>query len=527
VSGHASHASFLWRRVSWLALACLIGLILARPSSGLIAAPPSPGTDTPTPTPTTVPFLQPPFARIPYVTSYFDHHYPDYVRDDTIVLFNGRQASAIDGIEGRLPTFPGGYLSREMGRYLYYDGHTGFDYGTGAGMTVLAAAPGEVVIARTVPSSCATPLQYVCVEHPNGYRTYYLHLEGIVVRKGQWVQAGDPLGISGNSGCSFGAHLHFAVEYDGALTDPYGWRAEGVPDPLIEHTGAAATWLWGPDQPLAPLGRLIAPQPGTRTNGELRLAFEPTADSPPIERVAFLAYYGRRWHPLGEDAQGADGWTFAWDTRAAPEGEAWLHAWAIGADGRVGKGSPIVQDVIVDRQPPQGFIIGLRAEDGAAQPVLSAHAWLYAASYDPESGTQQVTFLAREVPDGEWREVGDGEWLHGNNWALEWETDLLDGAHVDVRARLTDRAGNVSWTEPVTGLVARRSRPRSSWGSSRTSATLPWHASRSMSGATPRGIGSAWTTMGATAGQLSGTHLSSPISPGCAFRRRSMTHRGG
>lgn len=442
----------------WIGLGLMVSLLLWMPVHS--AAGQQAAGSSAAPTPTTVPFLQPPFARKYRVTSYFDHQSPDHSWDDTIIIFNGEQASAIDGILDRTPTFLGGYYLPKTNWYAYYDGHPAFDYGTGAGTTILAAAPGEVVFAGSVPTSCASPLQYVALRHANGYLTYYLHLEGIAVRKGQWVETGDPLGISGNSGCSLGAHLHFAVEYNGWLTDPYGWQPADRPDPLIAHSGAAATWLWAPELPLAPVGKLTQPPRDTKTNGDLFMQFVPEQDSPPVARVAFLAFYGNEWHSLGEDTNGADGWSLTWDTRSAPEGTTWLHAWAIGTDGRVGKGSPIRDDITIDRHAPQGFIVGLSPEgaDGA-QPAAGSHLWLYAASYDPASTTQRVTFLIREG-GGEWREIGDATWLHTSNWLLEWDAaGLADGARFDVVARLTDGAGNATLTQPVEGIVLDRRVP--------------------------------------------------------------------
>jgi murein DD-endopeptidase MepM/ murein hydrolase activator NlpD len=442
---------------------------------------------TPTPTPTTAPFLHPPFAGRYRVTSYFDHHHPDRAWDDTIVIFNGDQASAIDGILGRTATFRGGYRFPDAAWYIYYDGHNGIDYGTPKGVTILAAAPGEVVFAGSIPTSCDTPLQYVTLEHANGYRTYYLHLEGICVRQGEWVEAGDPLGLSGNSGCSTGPHLHFSVEREWLAIDPYGWQPEGRPDPIIAYRGAPATWLWAADEPSddvlsesgstsALTGTLVDPPPEVATNGDLSLRFVPDEGTPPLARVEFLAYYADagaaapRWHSLGADEEGSDGWSRPWDTRGAPEGEVWLHAWATGADGRVGKGSPIRTDITVDRHPPLGYVVGL--EPGS---TAGARLWLYAASYDPDSTAEHVTFLVRQhteqddtedqgPPSEGWYEIGDARRLHADNaasagdWLLEWEpTGIADGARIDVAARLIDRAGNTTWTQAVEDVTIERS----------------------------------------------------------------------
>ena len=134
---------------------------------------------TPTPTPTTVPFLHPPFAGQYPITSYFDHHTPNRAWDDTVVIFNGDQASAIDGILGRTATFRGGYWFPDTTWYIYYDGHNGIDYGVPKGETILAAAPGEVIFAGSIPSSCDTPLQYVSLAHENGSGVVYLGVYGV------------------------------------------------------------------------------------------------------------------------------------------------------------------------------------------------------------------------------------------------------------------------------------------------------------------------------------------------------------
>lgn len=47
--------------------------------------------------------------------------------------------------------------------------------------------------------------------HNNGYRTLYAHMKSVYVKDGQWVERGQEIGYMGNTGKSFGAHLHFEV----------------------------------------------------------------------------------------------------------------------------------------------------------------------------------------------------------------------------------------------------------------------------------------------------------------------------
>ncbi|PON18227.1 hypothetical protein C2W62_08955 [Candidatus Entotheonella serta] len=57
---------------------------------------------------------------------------------------------------------------------------------------------------------------FVVVDHHDGTFTRYLHLtrRGALVEVGDWVEVGEPIGLSGNSGFSGGPHLHFDVTID-------------------------------------------------------------------------------------------------------------------------------------------------------------------------------------------------------------------------------------------------------------------------------------------------------------------------
>ncbi len=61
---------------------------------------------------------------------------------------------------------------------------------------------------------------YVVVNHGEGVVTYYAHLSNITVSPGQKVQKGQVIGQAGNTGYSFGAHLHFGLMINGSWVDP-------------------------------------------------------------------------------------------------------------------------------------------------------------------------------------------------------------------------------------------------------------------------------------------------------------------
>ena len=54
-------------------------------------------------------------------------------------------------------------------------------------------------------------------------QTRYAHLSQILVKYGQHVKEGDIIGYTGDTGNTFGAHLHFEVIYNGIKTNPLVW----------------------------------------------------------------------------------------------------------------------------------------------------------------------------------------------------------------------------------------------------------------------------------------------------------------
>ncbi len=69
----------------------------------------------------------------------------------------------------------------------------------------------------------------VKIEHENGYSTLYAHLKEVYVSNGQTVTKGQTIGFMGNTGNSYGAHLHFEVRKDNKRIDPTPYLESDLP----------------------------------------------------------------------------------------------------------------------------------------------------------------------------------------------------------------------------------------------------------------------------------------------------------
>lgn len=94
--------------------------------------------------------------------------------------------------------------------------HAGVDISVPSGTAVYSAAAGTV----KHTGSTAARGNYMIIDHGGGLETIYQHLSGFVAAAGQTVRAGQKIALSGNTGVSTGAHLHFEVRQDGRSVDP-------------------------------------------------------------------------------------------------------------------------------------------------------------------------------------------------------------------------------------------------------------------------------------------------------------------
>lgn len=128
----------------------------------------------------------------------------------------------------------------------YHSGHGGVDViGNIFGADFITAHSAGTVTAAVSgygnnpgSSGMASYGNYVDVTHANGSKTRYAHLQYVSVSKGKRVERGTTLGYMGNSGNSYGTHLHF--EYytpAGVRSNPLPYLTANLPGLSTSSTG--------------------------------------------------------------------------------------------------------------------------------------------------------------------------------------------------------------------------------------------------------------------------------------------------
>ncbi|MDM4720713.1 M23 family metallopeptidase [Micromonospora sp. WMMA1363] len=100
--------------------------------------------------------------------------------------------------------------------------HTGVDLVAPEGTPYVAIHEGTVTKAGWFGGYGYT----VIVRHADGSEAIYGHSSAVTVQEGQQVKAGDQLGLVGNTGHSYGSHLHLEIHVKGEPLDPVPWLKE-------------------------------------------------------------------------------------------------------------------------------------------------------------------------------------------------------------------------------------------------------------------------------------------------------------
>lgn len=114
---------------------------------------------------------------------------------------------------------PGGTVSSTFGP-RWGTNHNGVDFAAGEGTPYYAAESGTVLYATNGGGYNGGAGNWIVIMHGNGLKTTYMHSSVTYVSPGEQVSRGQNIGAVGNTGDSYGAHLHFEVAVNGTPVDP-------------------------------------------------------------------------------------------------------------------------------------------------------------------------------------------------------------------------------------------------------------------------------------------------------------------
>ncbi|WP_418893368.1 peptidoglycan DD-metalloendopeptidase family protein [Limibacterium fermenti] len=110
-----------------------------------------------------------------------------------------------------------GYMTSNFGRRGSRRYHYGIDLKAQTGDTIYAAFDGKVRVKQFERRGYG---YYVVIRHINGLEIVYGHLSKFLVNENDFVRSGDPIALAGNTGRSFGSHLHFETRFLGKPINP-------------------------------------------------------------------------------------------------------------------------------------------------------------------------------------------------------------------------------------------------------------------------------------------------------------------
>jgi murein DD-endopeptidase MepM/ murein hydrolase activator NlpD len=100
--------------------------------------------------------------------------------------------------------------------------HRGLDLAVKTGTKVMAANAGKVVLVKKLSTFGGT----MVIDHGQGINSLYFHLSKFLCQVGDEVGRGDIIALSGNTGISSGAHLHWGISVHDLRVNPEQWTRE-------------------------------------------------------------------------------------------------------------------------------------------------------------------------------------------------------------------------------------------------------------------------------------------------------------
>ncbi len=161
--------------------------------------------------------IDPQWGVIPGMWLFISGAKPRYLSEDMQKQYNQR-ALFRSPLAGRYSSFFGNRIHPVLGFSKF---HNGVDIACPMNTWVGAAAAGKVIAAGK-GGAIGT---YIKIDHGNGYKTLYGHLNKIHVSRGRQVSRGQLIGRAGATGRVTGPHLHFTIYKNGRVVNPmdYLW----------------------------------------------------------------------------------------------------------------------------------------------------------------------------------------------------------------------------------------------------------------------------------------------------------------
>ncbi len=154
-----------------------------------------------------------------------DEYIAEQLRKSEAEYVGGQFGWPLNGATNYVVTCRHGWRTYQIYGYWTTDFHNGIDLRCYTGTDVYAANAGTVVIA-TYHASYG---YYVLIDHGGGYSTLYAHNSKLLVSPGQYVERGEVISLSGNTGYTSGPHLHFEIRVNNERVDPLSGNLLSTP----------------------------------------------------------------------------------------------------------------------------------------------------------------------------------------------------------------------------------------------------------------------------------------------------------
>ena len=114
-----------------------------------------------------------------------------------------------------------GIITGKFGTERFYNDkvgnfHNGLDIAAKRGSPIISPSKGKVILIGNYYYNG----KFILLDHGKGLKSIFIHLDEILVKKGQVVNKGDLIGKIGNTGKSTGAHLHWSLMLSKTYVDP-------------------------------------------------------------------------------------------------------------------------------------------------------------------------------------------------------------------------------------------------------------------------------------------------------------------